>query len=252
MSKPASSAKTIPALTSCASSPKTLTKIINVPNLKEHQAAGVTGCLKNIAYGNYSNVDRSHRFEVTNTQTFIGTLAAAEPVRSQRGAQHHGRAARRLACGSVQREAKFRFYPKQMMFGTDPVAMDHKLIDVIEDKRKSEGAVSLWERSASHLGDNRDPNFNRYIREPGHVEYAAKLGLGRVRRRENQTEGDRAVMLLLLAAALPPCSGTADPIPRRAAGRGDPAHRGSRRAAWIAGRAFRESTRRRPRIRRPP
>ncbi|HET9321451.1 MAG TPA: DUF362 domain-containing protein, partial [Bryobacteraceae bacterium] len=27
------------------------TKIINVPNMKEHQAAGVTGCLKNIAYG---------------------------------------------------------------------------------------------------------------------------------------------------------------------------------------------------------
>src|SRR5207253_9620818 len=45
----------------------TLTKIINIPNLKEHQAAGVTGCLKNIAYGNFSNVDRSHRFEKTNT-----------------------------------------------------------------------------------------------------------------------------------------------------------------------------------------
>ena len=48
----------------------------------------------------------------------------------------------------------------------------------IEEKRKSENAVSLFERSRSHLGDNRDPNFNRYIREPGHVEYAAKLGLG--------------------------------------------------------------------------
>ena len=32
---------------------ETLTKIVNVPNLKEHQASGVTGCLKNIAYGNY-------------------------------------------------------------------------------------------------------------------------------------------------------------------------------------------------------
>ena len=28
------------------------------------------------------------------------------------------------------------------------------------------------------LGDNRDPNKNRFIREPGHIEYAAKLGLG--------------------------------------------------------------------------
>ncbi|MDQ6701474.1 MAG: DUF362 domain-containing protein, partial [Acidobacteriota bacterium] len=36
------------------------TKIINVPNMKDHGAAGVTGCLKNIAYGNFSNVARSH------------------------------------------------------------------------------------------------------------------------------------------------------------------------------------------------
>jgi uncharacterized protein (DUF362 family) len=157
---------------------ETLTKIINVPNLKEHQASGVTGCLKNIAYGNYSNVARSHRSEVTNTLTFIGTLAAAEPVRSKvvlnimdglRGVWH---------AGPFSENAKFRFYPKQIMFGTDPVAMDHTLIHIIEEKRKSENAVSLFERSRSHLGDNRDPNFNRYIREPGHVEYAAKLGLG--------------------------------------------------------------------------
>jgi uncharacterized protein (DUF362 family) len=156
----------------------TLTKIVNVPNAKEHQASGVTGCLKNIAYGNFSNVDRSHRFEKTNTRTFIGTLAATEPVRSRvvlhvmdglRGVWH---------AGPFSENAKFRFYPKQLMFGTDPVAMDHKLIELIEAKRKAEGAVSIFDRSKERLGDNKDPNFNRYIREPGHVEYAGKLGLG--------------------------------------------------------------------------
>ncbi len=155
-----------------------LTKIINVPNAKEHQAAGVTGCLKNVAYGNFSNMDRSHRFEQTNTRTFIGMLASTEPVRSRvvlnimdglRGVWHQG---------PFSREERFRFYPKQLMFGTDPVAMDHKLIELIEEKRKSEGATSLWERSKEFLGDNRDPKFNHYIREPGHVEYAGKLGLG--------------------------------------------------------------------------
>ena len=39
-------------------------------------------------------------------------------------------------------------------------------------------AVSLFDHSKEHLGDNRDPNRNRFIREPGHVEYASKLGLG--------------------------------------------------------------------------
>jgi uncharacterized protein (DUF362 family) len=116
---------------------ETLTKIINVPNAKEHQASGVTGCLKNVAYGNFSNVDRSHKFEKTNTRTFIGTLAATEPVRSRvalnimdglRGVWH---------AGPFSENARFRFYPKQLMFGTDPVAMDHKLIELIEAKRKS-------------------------------------------------------------------------------------------------------------------
>lgn len=155
-----------------------LTKIINVPNAKEHQAAGVTGCLKNVAYGNFSNMDRSHRFEVTNTKTFIGALAATEPVRSRtvlnimdglRGVWHQG---------PFSREERFRFYPKLMMFGTDPVAMDRQLLDLIEAKRKQEGATSLWERSRQFLGDNSNPKFNRYIREPGHIEQASKLGLG--------------------------------------------------------------------------
>ena len=156
----------------------TLTKIVNVPNMKEHQAAGVTGCLKNVAYGHFSNVDRSHRFEQTNTRTFIGTLAAVEPVRSRVVLNIMDGLAGVWHAGPFSEFPRFRFYPKQLMFGTDPVAMDRTLIDVIEAKRKSEGAVSLFERSREYLGDNKDPNRNHFIREPGHVEYAASLGLG--------------------------------------------------------------------------
>ncbi|MBI1789970.1 MAG: DUF362 domain-containing protein [Acidobacteria bacterium] len=168
-----------------------LTKIVNVPNMKEHRAAGVTGCLKNIAYGNFSNVDRSHRWEKTNTFSFIGTLASVEPVRSitvlhimdgLRGVWHGG---------PFSLNPKFRFYPKQMMFGTDPVAMDRLLIDVIEQKRKAEGAPSIWDRSKARIKFERevDPEVNRFIREPGHVEYASQLGLGvydvaQIRRKE--------------------------------------------------------------------
>jgi uncharacterized protein (DUF362 family) len=157
---------------------ETFTKIVNVPVMKEHQASGVTGCLKNIAYGDFSNVARSHRFEKTNTLTFIGTLAAVEPLRSRtvlnvmdgfHGVWH---------AGPFSNDPRFRFYPKEIMIGTDPVAMDRKLIDIIEAKRKAEGAVTIFDRSREHLGNNRDPNKNAYIREPGHVEYASKLGLG--------------------------------------------------------------------------
>jgi len=156
----------------------TLTKIVNVPNMKEHQAAGVTGCLKNIAYGDFSNVARSHRNAKTYTLSFIGTLASVEPVHSRVVLNIMDGLRGVWQAGPFSIYPQFRFYPKQIMFGTDPVAMDHKLIEVIEAKRKAEHAVSIFDRSPSHLGDPRNPNFNRFIREPGHVEYASKLGLG--------------------------------------------------------------------------
>jgi uncharacterized protein (DUF362 family) len=152
-------------------------KIINVPNMKDHGAAGVTGCLKNIAYGNFSNVARSHQNSKTNTLSFIGTLAMVEPLRSMtvlqimdglRGVWHGG---------PFVRDQRFVFYPKQMMFGTDPVAIDRLLLDVIEEKRKQEHAISVWDRSVRR-GFEHDPNSNAFVREPGHIEFAAGLGLG--------------------------------------------------------------------------
>src|SRR5579885_1186222 len=113
---------------------------------------------------------------------FIGTLANVEPIRSRtvlsimdglRGVWHGG---------PFSPSRKFRFYPKQMMIGTDPVAMDRLLLDVIDDKRKAEHAMSVWTRSKDHIRPGRgyddDPNFDRFIREPGHIEYASTLGLG--------------------------------------------------------------------------
>jgi hypothetical protein len=155
------------------------TKIINVPNMKDHAAAGVTGCLKNIAYGDFSNVARSHNREKTNTLSFIGTLANVEPLRSRtvlqimdglRGVWHGG---------PFSENPRFRFYPKTIVFGTDPVAIDRLLLDVIENKRKAEGALSIWDRSIDNVKPGRlDPHFGSFIREPGHIEYASRLGLG--------------------------------------------------------------------------
>lgn len=159
---------------------ETFTKVINVPNMKDHGASGVTGCLKNIAYGNYSNVARSHRDEKTNTLSFIGTLASLEPLKSKTVLQvmdglkgvWHG--------GPFVRDPKFVFYPKQIVFGTDPVSIDRQLIDIIEAERKLKGAVSIWNRSMEHVSAAHplDPNFNAFIREPGHIEFAGSLGLG--------------------------------------------------------------------------
>ena len=158
------------------------TKIVNVPNMKDHSASGVTGCLKNISYGEFNNVARSHYKFQTETLTFIGTLARVEPIRTRtvlnimdglRGVWH---------AGPFSTTKRYRFYPKQMKFGTDPVAIDRLLIDVIDQKRQEEGAISVWERDPKYFGNTQqwqaDPNINRFVRETGHIEYASTLGLG--------------------------------------------------------------------------
>lgn len=161
-----------------------LTKIINVPNVKDHGATGATGCLKNIAYGSFSNVARTHQRGKSHTYSFVGALAAAEPLRSRtvlqimdglRGVWHGGPFARTL---------RYVFYPKRILFATDPVAIDRLLLDIIDEKRKAEGVISIYDRSPQYLkvddgaARDADPNVNIIIREPGHVEYASRLGLG--------------------------------------------------------------------------
>src|SRR5438132_11408088 len=161
-----------------------LTKIINIPNVKDHGATGATGCLKNIAYGSFSNVARTHHHGKSHTLSFVGTLASVEPLRSRtvlqvmdglRGVWHGG---------PFAPTRRYVFYPKQILFGTDPVAIDRLLLDIIDDKRRAEGAISIYDRSPRYLkmddgvARDADPNVNIIIREPGHVEYAATLGLG--------------------------------------------------------------------------
>ena len=57
------------------------------------------------------------------------------------------------------------------------------MIDVIDDKRKQEGAISVWERDMKYFSTRLEdwqanPNVNRFIREPGHIQYASTLGMG--------------------------------------------------------------------------
>ena len=156
-----------------------LTKIINIPNMKDHGATGATGCLKNIAYGSFSNVARTHQRGKSHTYSVVGTLASMEPLRSRtvlqimdglRGVWHGG---------PFARTTKYVFYPKQIMFGTDPVAIDRLLLDIIDNERKAHGAISIWDRSPASLQDRRRTRARRRSQRQHHH---SRAGARRVRR----------------------------------------------------------------------
>jgi uncharacterized protein (DUF362 family) len=158
-------------------------KIINVPTLKDHSASGVTGCLKNVAYGTFNNVARSHQAPISFTNPLIGVMCTVEPLRSKvvlnimdgMRMVWHG--------GPLTQNQKFIYPSGILMMSTDPVAMDTIELEAIEQKRREEGAPSLWGRDPKSITTNgreffEDASKNLYYRQPGHIAAAGKLGLG--------------------------------------------------------------------------
>jgi uncharacterized protein (DUF362 family) len=157
-------------------------KIINLPCLKEHNASGVTGCLKNLAYGSFNNVARTHANSKTYTDPVIAVMCTAGPLRAKSvlhimdgiRAVYHG--------GPFGWNPQFVWEAKTLLIGTDPVAVDRVELEIVEQKRREVGAPSLWDRSESNLGTGADlertAQRNPFVREPGHIKTAGELGLG--------------------------------------------------------------------------
>ena len=160
-----------------------VTKIINVPTMKDHSASGVTGALKNLAYGTFNNVARTHQAPYTFTNPLIGMMCTVEPLRSK--AVLHIMDGMRLVWhgGPLTQIQDFIEQPGILMVATDPVAMDTVELEMIEKRRSEHGAPSVWERdpgsitSESHLFYH-DASKNLFFRQPGHIAAAGKLGLG--------------------------------------------------------------------------
>ena len=160
-----------------------LTKIINVPTLKDHSASGVTGCLKNLAYGSFNNVARSHQEPITFTDPLIGVMCTVEPLRSK-AVLHIMDGMREVWHGGPLTQVQsFIAQPGMLILGTDAVAVDTIELDIIQKKRQAEGALSLWDRNPKNLTHDSNEFYhnshkNLFYRQPAHIEAAGKLGLG--------------------------------------------------------------------------
>jgi uncharacterized protein (DUF362 family) len=160
-----------------------VTKIINVPTMKDHSASGVTGALKNLAYGTFNNVARTHHAPHSFTNPLIGLLCTVEPLRSK--AVLHIMDGMRLVWhgGPLTQVQDFIEQTGILMVATDPVAMDTVELEAIEKKRREHGAPSVWEHESSSITPDsnvffHDATKNLFFRQPGHIAVAGKLGLG--------------------------------------------------------------------------
>jgi uncharacterized protein (DUF362 family) len=160
-----------------------VTKIINVPTMKDHSASGVTGALKNLAYGTFNNVARTHQAPHTFTNPLIGLMCTVEPLRSK-AVLHIMDGMRQVWHGGpLTQVQEFIDQPGILMAATDPVAMDTVELEAIEKKRHERGVPSLWDHDEKSLTPDsgvffRDATKNLFFRQPGHVAAAGKLGLG--------------------------------------------------------------------------
>jgi uncharacterized protein (DUF362 family) len=159
------------------------TKIVNLPCLKEHNASGVTGCLKNLAYGSFDNVARTHENTKTYTDPVIAVMCSVPAIRTKAvlnimdgiRAVYHG--------GPFAWNPEFVWEAKTLLVGTDPVAVDRIELEIVEQKRRELGVPSLWDRNPENVGRSADIERtalrNPFYREPGHIRTAAELGLGK-------------------------------------------------------------------------
>jgi uncharacterized protein (DUF362 family) len=158
-------------------------KIINLPCLKEHNASGVTGCLKNLAYGCFSNVARTHVNPKSYTDPAIAVLCTASPLRSKSVLHIIDGTRAVYHSGPFAWNQEFVWEARTLLIGTDPVAVDRIELDIVEQKRREVGAPSLWDRDPEDIGTTaemeRTARKNRFYREPGHIRTAGELGLGR-------------------------------------------------------------------------
>jgi uncharacterized protein (DUF362 family) len=157
-------------------------KIVNLPTCKEHNASGVTGCLKNLAYGSFNNVARTHEGSKTYTDPVIAVMCNVPHIRTKAvlnimdgiRAVYHG--------GPFGWNPEFVWEAKTLLIGTDPVAVDRIELEIVEQKRKELGVPSLWDRNPENIGRSSDIERtamkNPFYREPGHIRTASELGLG--------------------------------------------------------------------------
>jgi uncharacterized protein (DUF362 family) len=169
---------------------KQINKLINIPVLKDHGSAGITGALKNLSHGLVNNVARSHAKPETNAcNIFIPTISSLQPIREKTvlnimdglvGVYHKG--------PFGKKDSPYTWPYRSLFFATDPVAMDRIEWQIIDAKRVAmnlppvakTGRMGV-QASAKQTGITGGTTLEEEgfdMRQPQHIMIATALGLG--------------------------------------------------------------------------
>jgi uncharacterized protein (DUF362 family) len=126
-------------------------KIINLAVLKDHVLAGVTLCLKNMAFGLTGNNSRFHGRE--HIGSFIADVCEHPMVKEKVVLHIIDGLEGCFDNGPVPKGRDVMFAPQTLWLSEDPVAIDAIACEVIEAKRKQKGLASMLRsgRPADHI-----------------------------------------------------------------------------------------------------
>jgi hypothetical protein len=148
-----------------------ITKLINLPTLKSHNAAGVTLALKSLSHGLVNNVSRSHDGPRLRIAEFTPAVVAMPAIRTKTvlhildGTKglYHG--------GPGIMHGDFVWEHKTVYLATDPVALDRVGWMAIDEQRERQHLPRVGERYTDAVWKSPE-------RQPEHIVAAGRAGLG--------------------------------------------------------------------------
>jgi uncharacterized protein (DUF362 family) len=154
-----------------------LDKIICLPCLKDHHAAGATGALKNMSHGLVNNVFRSHSSPDAVAMCAFIPAVVSHPIIRRKCVLHIMDASRGVwEGGPYGRDPEWLWDYNALLVATDPVAMDHVEWDILDAKRKQMGVPGVGAVGRLAADPFKHEGFD--VRQPQYIAIAGQVGLG--------------------------------------------------------------------------
>ena len=126
-----------------------VTMLINVPVLKHHGITGVSGCLKNLAFGSVDNTSRFHSNPM-NCDPAIADIFAHQIIKDKPMLHIVDGLLGAFEGGPTYDESGVWKYGG-ILVSEDPVALDQIVYQTVEDKRKEVGGLSQVSRLVKYI-----------------------------------------------------------------------------------------------------